>query len=387
MSAHATDAPRDPADVSSRAEASLWFVRGIGAAAGVLVTLAVADGVVGAGRVLLLLFIALLLASALDPLVDRLRTTLPVRRGPAIILVYLSFFAAVAAVGFVLVPIAISQGAQLVDQLPTVLDRLQAWSQALQPPELATSIGALVTAARAALVAGPPSSAGQVVSAGIGLADVLVSLVTVLALVFFWMTERERLQRFVLSFLPAERRGGVRGAWNIVEARLGGWVRAQLVLMIALGVVTGAAYTLLGLPSGPVLGVIAGLAEVVPMVGPALGVVPALLIAAAFRPDLLVIVAVIYLAIHLAESNFLVPLVMRNALGVSPFLLTVSLLIGAALGGLVGALVAVPLVAALEAILERMQDRDVPVAQDATAAAAGGQEPTETNVEPQPART
>ena len=77
-----------------------------------------------------------------------------------------------------------------------------------------------------------------------------------------------------------------------------------------------------------------------------------------------------YVVIQLVESNVLVPFVMRNAVGVSPFLLTVSLLIGGALGGLLGALIAVPIVAAIEAVLERLQDREVPVAQDAASSPA-----------------
>jgi predicted PurR-regulated permease PerM len=366
--------------LDARTEAGVWFARGIGLVSGGLVVVALTAGLVGAGRVLLLVFFAVLLASALGPLVDWLRTSLPIGRGVSILLVYVTFFVAVAAVGFVLVPVAVIQAGQMMDQVPAVLDRVQAWSSGLQPSALATSVGALVSSARGALGGLSPGT-GQVVSAGLSLADATISAVTILALVFFWMTERQRLQRFTLSFLPPDRRGGVREAWNIVEVRLGAWVRGQLLLMLALGLMTGVAYSVMGLPSGPILGVIAGLAEVVPLVGPALGVLPALLIAAAFRPDLLIVVVVVYVLIQLAESNFLVPLVMRNAVGVSPFLLTVSLLIGAALGGILGALIAVPMVAALEAILERMQDRRVPVAQDAASATAGAMPSEENTIE------
>lgn len=377
------DSTSEPGSLDARAEAGVWFARGIGLVAGGLVVIAVTAALVGAARVLLLVFFAVLVASALNPLVDWLRRTpLPIGRRAAILLVYVTFFASVAAIGFVLVPIVISQTGQLVDQLPTVFNRVQAWSQNLQPPEVAASVGALVTAGQDALTGGSTLSTGQVVSTGLGIADAIISVVTILALVFFWMTERQRLQRFALSFLPPERHSGIRQAWNIVELRLGGWVRGQVVLMVALGVMTGVAYTVMGLPSGPMLGIIAGLAEVVPLIGPALGVVPALLIAATFRPDLLPIVAVVYIVIQLFESNYLVPLVMRNAVGVSPFLLTITLLIGAALGGLLGAVIAVPMVAAVEAILERMQDRDVPVAQDAASATAGAMPDTENTVQP-----
>ena len=360
--------------MSGRAQALSGFARGIGLATGALLVVAIALALVGAAKVLLLVFFALLLASALQPLVDWLRGRLPVRRGVAILMVYIVFFATVAGLGFLAVPLVVSQASQLVAQLPEVTTRIQTWSQGLQPPELASSIGALLEAAQDAVTAAPPQP-GQLVSAGLSVADVVGSVVTVLALVFFWMTERQRMQRFTLSFLPLERRAGTREAWNVVETRLGGWVRGQLTLMLVLGIATGVAYTVMGLPSGPILGLIAGLAEILPLVGPALGVVPAILIAAVLRPDLLVVVVVAYVVIHLVESNVLVPFVMRNAVGVSPFLLLVSLLVGAALDGLLGALIAVPIVAAAEAILERLQDRAVPVAQDAASAAAA--EPSE----------
>lgn len=355
--------------MNGRALALGWFARGIGLATGALLVFAVAEALVGAAKVLLLVFFALLLASALQPLVDWLRGHLPVRRGPAILLVYIVFFAAVAGLGFLAVPLIVSQASQLVAQLPAVTARIQTWSQGLQPPELASSIGALIEAAQDATTAASPQP-GQLVRAGLSLADVIGSVATVLALVFFWMTERQRMQRFVLSFLPLERRATSREAWNVVELRLGGWVRGQLTLMIVLGLTTGIAYTVMGLPSGPILGLIAGLAEILPLVGPALGVIPAIVMAAVLRPDLLILVVVAYVLIHLIESNVLVPFVMRNAVGVSPFLLLVSLLAGAALDGLLGALIAVPIVAAAEAILERLQDRVVPVAQDAASAAS-----------------
>ena len=86
------------------------------------------------------------------------------------------------------------------------------------------------------------------------------------------------------------------------------------------------------------------------------------------KPEVLPFVVIAYVVIQLIESNVLVPIVMHNAIGVSPLLIVLSLLVGTALGGLVGALVAVPVVAGLEAILERLQDRDVPVAEDSAVA-------------------
>ena len=89
--------------------------------------------------------------------------------------------------------------------------------------------------------------------------------------------------------------------------------------------------------------------------------------AATVSPELALVVAGVYAVIQLIEGNVLVPVVMRNTIGISPLILTVSLLIGAAAGGFVGALLAVPIAAALEVILGRLQDRESPVAQDPAA--------------------
>ena len=131
---------------------------------------------------------------------------------------------------------------------------------------------------------------------------------------------------------------------------------------------TGSAYWLLGLPSAIVLGIFAGLTELIPSIGPALGVIPALLVAAAMRPDLIVPIIIVYLVIQVVEGNVLVPVVMRNSVGISPFVIIVSLLVGGAIGGLIGALIAIPVAAVVVVILDQLQARDVPVTLDATAA-------------------
>jgi predicted PurR-regulated permease PerM len=84
-------------------------------------------------------------------------------------------------------------------------------------------------------------------------------------------------------------------------------------------------------------------------------------------PELALVVVGVATVIQLVENNLLVPAIMRNTIGISPLILTVSLLIGGAAGGIIGALIAVPIAAALEVILGRLQDRASPVVQDPAA--------------------
>jgi predicted PurR-regulated permease PerM len=350
-----------------RVEAIRWATRGAGLATGAAVVIGLIVLANAAASVLLLVFVAVLLASALEPIVLALRSRLPLGRGATILVVYLCFFAVVAGLALIVVPAAISQAQKIVATLPPMFDELRARAAHLRPNALSESVTALVDSVEDIFAPAPGPRPAEVVRVGTAVAEAAVAVATVLTLVFFWLLEHARLQRYALAYLPAERRAGARRAWNEIETRLGLWVRGQLTLMGAIGLSTGVAYTLLGVPGALLLGLIAAVAEAIPIVGPLFGAIPAILVAATVSPELALTVAGVYAVLQVIEGSVLVPLVMRNAIGISPFLVLVSLLIGGAAGGLVGALVAVPIAAAVEIVLARLQARETPVAQDAAA--------------------
>jgi predicted PurR-regulated permease PerM len=350
-----------------RSDLSPWTVRGMGLALGVLTVYGLVQLGIAAGSVLILVFVAVLLASALEPMVGWLRDHLPIGRAWTILVVYLGFFALVLGLVLVVVPAAIGEAERILADLPPFFAEARTWSSGLRPTALATSITALIDSAADIFAPAPPPDPDAVVRVGSAVAEAAVALATVLTIVFFWLVEHARLQRYVLAYLPAERRAGARDAWNEIEARLGLWVRGQLILMGAIGVATGLAYSLLGLPGALLLGLIAGLAEAIPIIGPLAGAIPAILVAATVSPEMAVIVAGVYLVLQVLEGSVLVPLVMRSTIGISPLLILVSLLVGGAVGGIVGAFLAVPIAASAEIVLSRLQARETPVAQDPAA--------------------
>jgi predicted PurR-regulated permease PerM len=347
-----------------RGEAWRWFIRGVGLAFGAALVVGIVYAMLVGARVLVLVFIALLLASGLGPLVDRVRTRSRLGRGATLLLVYLGFFGTLAAVLLLVVPSAINQLGELGGRLTPMLDGAREWAQTVEPRTLSISLVGLIDTAQRVLVPTPAQApdADQLIALGLTFAEVVISLISLLALVYFWLTERARLQRFALALLPADKRGGTREAWNEMESRLGAWVRGQLILMGSVGVATTVAYFLIGLEGPLLLGLIAALAEAIPLIGPALGAVPALIVAALTgRIEVVILVAVVYFIIQLIEGNILVPLVMHNSIGIPPFLVFVSILAGAAIAGIPGALISVPLVAALLVVVERLQARASPV--------------------------
>ncbi|MEX2185011.1 MAG: AI-2E family transporter [Chloroflexota bacterium] len=350
-----------------RSDLTPWTVRGMGLALGVLIVYGLVQLGAAASSILLLLFVSILLASALTPIIGSIRVHLPIGRGAAILVVYATFFIVVLGLAFIVVPAAIKQAEGIIASLPPFIAEVKAWAANLQPAALSRSVTALIESAAAFIRPAPPPDPDEVVEVGSAVLEAAVALGTVLVIVFFWILEHARLQRYALAFVPAEGRGGARDAWNEIESRLGMWVRGQLMLMGSIGVATSIVYTVLGLPGALLLGLIAGIAEAIPIVGPLIGAVPAILVAATISPELAVIVGLVYLVVQAVEGMVLIPLVMRNTVGISPLLVLVSLLIGGAVGGLVGAFLAVPLVASVEIVLSRLQARERRVAQDPAA--------------------
>jgi predicted PurR-regulated permease PerM len=349
-----------------RTEAWQWFVRGLGLALATAIVVGLCIAFVNATHVVILVIIATLLATGLEPAIAWLRVRTRLRRGVTILLVYAVFFVLVVVLLLLVVPIAVAQLQGLGGQLPALFDQIRAWASS-QPAPVGDAVDRLLEAISATsshLGEGDPQ---DLLNAGAALADAVISVASVLALVFFWLTGHQHMQRFALALLPAPRRHGVREAWNEVEARLGLWVRGQLTLMGFMFVATASAYFALGLEGALLLGLLAGVAEVIPIVGPTLGAIPALLVAAiSGRIELVLLVVAVYAVIQLVEANILVPIVMRRSIGVPPFLVMVALLVGGAVGGIVGAFLAVPLSAALTVILERAQARESPVPLEAT---------------------
>jgi predicted PurR-regulated permease PerM len=351
---------------------AVWIGRGAALALGVALVAGVLAFAWAAAPVLVLMFVAVILASGLQPIISWLRGHLPIGRGAAILLVYGVFLLSVIGIVVVILPSAIAQFQTTLESLPPLFESARQWVGDLRPAALARSFTAVIDAAArffrpAALV----PEGEEFVGVGVTVAGAMVSIVTVLTVVYFWLTEHARLQRYVLAFIPQHRRTRARDIWNQSETRLGMWVRGQLILMAATGLAIAVAYSLVGVPAALLLGLIAALAAAVPIVGPLLGAIPAIVVAATVSPELALVVVGVTIVLQFIQGNVLVPIVMRNTVGISPFLVIISVLVGATVGGFLGALFAVPIAATAEILLEGLQAREVPIAQDPTASSEG----------------
>ena len=301
-------------------------------------------------EVLFLLLLAILLATAIEPIVNRLRRG-PFTRGTGVLAVYTVIVIAIAIPAYIMVPNVAAQAGSFMDSLPQRVAQLRPHAQNLPlRPLQQLALNVLDNAAQVVQSPAGPAQA-QLVEAGATAVHTVVSFLTVFVLAFYWLVERPSIKRVLLRTVPARHARGVNTVWLEVEEKLGGWVRGQLLLMLAIGLMAGVGYTLMGLPNAALLGVLAGLFEIVPMVGPFLAFAPAVLVGLAIDPTRALMVAVYALAIQQIESNVLVPRVMGRTVGVSPLTVLLGILVGFALAGLPGAFVAVPIAGALQVIL------------------------------------
>jgi predicted PurR-regulated permease PerM len=153
---------------------------------------------------------------------------------------------------------------------------------------------------------------------------------------------------------PPQRKKSVREFLQLAESKLGGYIRGQGLLCVAVGVTALIAYVLIGLPYTLVLAIFAGVMEMVPIFGPALGAIPAFLVALSIDPSKALWVVVATIVIQLLENSILVPRIMKHSMGVNPIIVLLSLIAFGSVFGLAGAILALPLAAIIQLLVSRV---------------------------------
>ena len=182
----------------------------------------------------------------------------------------------------------------------------------------------------------------------------LLSALAVFLLAYYWTQEGNLVLRAMLQVFPQQRRKKVREFVQLAESKIGGYVRGQGLLCIAIGLAAFIAYLLIGLPYTLVLAIFAGVMEMVPIFGPALGAIPAFLVALTVDPTKALWVIVATVIMQLLENAVLVPRIMRNSMGVNPIIVLLSLIAFSSVFGFAGALLALPLAAIIQLLVSRV---------------------------------
>jgi len=305
---------------------------------------------------LLLIYVAGLIAVGLSPLVDRIeqqRLTRRVRipRWAAILSVYVTLFTVIGLFVMLMVPPLAAQARDLVTAAPDLLHRAQLWLIERGVLSREVTIGEAV---RQAPGAAGSDAVGTVVSAIWGFVGGVFGVVTILIVAFYVLVDADNIVRALVRLFPRPERARVRDALRRAGEKVSAWMAGQLLLGAIIGTTAALGLWILGVPYFYVLALIAGVGELIPIVGPLLAAIPAVAVAFSVSPATALGVAVFFFLQQQVENHVLVPKVMSRQVGISPVLVIMALLIGGSLLGLVGAILAVPTAAILQVLLQEL---------------------------------
>jgi len=342
----ASDAPQPAADghaIELRIGRTLGTLLTV--LAGAAVALLVWQIVALFAHLLLIIVLALLVAFIFAPLASTLeRYKLP--RVAAIAVAYLGILALSAGVLTLFLGPLIAQLAALAGHLPREIQTLQA-----RAPGIDQFFRAHGLPVRVATVQKQALDQAQAISSVVlgstltilgGLTAFIVDLFLILVLSFYFLLDAQSIRNNLVRLLPARLRTHAFFVQAAFTKVVGGYLRGQLLMALTIGVAAGAGCAVLGVPYPLVIGLLAGLFELMPMIGPVLGAVPAVLISLFQGFPLVLWVALLFLGIQQVESNVIGPRITGHAVGLHPLGALLALLAGVELGGLLGALFAVP---------------------------------------------
>lgn len=282
---------------------------------------------------ILILFVALIFMSALNPLVNSF-VKLKLPRALSIALSYIIVIAVIGILIASIVPPLLEQTSRLVVTLPFLLAQLFN----------ITGIGKSVFESQLSALS------TNVFSITLTAFDNFITIIFLLVLTFYLLLEQKRLENRIASlFIGREEK--IRKSIVQIEAKLGSWLRGQLLLSLIIGLLSYIGLSLLSIPYALPLALISGVMEVVPVIGPIISALPAIAMALTISPLLALGVAVMYFVIQQFENHLIVPQVMKRAVGLNPLVVILAIAIGSRLLGFAGALLAVPISAVLQIVV------------------------------------
>jgi predicted PurR-regulated permease PerM len=304
---------------------------------------------------LLLIYVSALLAMGCSPLVHSLEHPRKSRRGLprwiAILSVYTIIVGVIVLFGLLVIPPLIAQAIALWDKLPDEFNRVQTF---FIKYKLMTRRITLAEAVQNAPSGSGSNAVGTMLVAVSSLIGGVFGLIMILILSFYFLIEAHAMSEYFARFVPAAHRAAVATAAHEAVVKVSAWLRAQFILAAVMGTFAAIGLALMGVPYFYVIALVASVGEMIPIVGPVIGGVTAVAVAATVSTKMALMAGGYFLVLHQLESNVFVPKIMERRVGVSPVVVMIALLIGGALSGLPGAILAIPTAAILSVVIEEI---------------------------------
>lgn len=293
----------------------------------------------------------------LNPLV-KLLMKLYVPRRMAIVLLFVLLLAAVALVFAAIIPNLIEQVTQVVDNFPGFLSELRKSSTAfLNTPllrrfNLTESLTQLkldpATILRSVL-SGVSNNIGGVVSS---VGSVVISAITVPVMLYYFLQDGHKLIPNIQRFFPNRLNDQISDVLTKMNETISHYVAGEALELLFVGTFTGLGYLIIGMPYALLLGVVAGFMNIIPYLGPYIGLAPALIIASTISWEQAALVCVVVVIVQQLDGNFIYPNVVGKALDIHPLTIIILLLVVGNLWGIIGMIIGVPIYAVVKTVVQ-----------------------------------
>jgi predicted PurR-regulated permease PerM len=295
-----------------------------------------------------LLFLAFIIAAAMRPSVEALaRRGVP--RSLGILLHYAGLIALLAALLSAVVPRALDQVQNAIGDLPQTRSELREQANESTGIKQRVLVG---IEERLERLPSPDDLLETGAEVTIVAFEVFVGIFFVLACAGYWIYERSRAVDLVTSMLPRPRRKLVRDTWDLIDLKLGSYVRGQALLIAFVATVLSIVFWLIGLPFWLLLGIFAGVVEIVPVIGPLLAGALAVGVGLTVSWQVALAAGIAVLVVRLIEDYLVIPRVLGDAVGLSPLVVLVAVTASAVLFGAWAVLLAIPLAAVAATLLD-----------------------------------
>ncbi|UOR12223.1 AI-2E family transporter [Halobacillus amylolyticus] len=306
-------------------------------------------------RILLPFILAMVLSLLLHPVVQFIEE-LGLPRALSILVIFAVFFSLTGFLIYRGYPHLLEQLRALSEQLPHLTEAYQSWTRELyaQTERFPDRIHERLDGSFANFEAWMSARLMSAVTALSGVFNVIVLLAVIPVMTFYFLKDHSLIFQSLLRLLPVRWHGEAKRLSHKLSHSLGGYIRGQLLISLFVGFFATIGFWIAGLPYPLVLGVVAGITNIIPYFGPLLGAIPALVVAVTISVKTLIITLVAIFVIQIVEGNLLSPYIMGKSIHIHPLLIILALLAGSELAGIVGMIAAVPVLTCLKVVVEEV---------------------------------
>ena len=319
----------------------------------------------------LVVLTAIVIASGMEPLIPWFKK-FKVGRLPAAIISYVVIFSIFAGLMFSFIPSVLNEASILLTSVPKYLDSATLWNPLNVSPEIIKDIS-------------ESSITAEIKDSAFGLGDLikdvqqlasnasqgfvkilsvvfggLFSFLLIVVLSFYLLVQENGVSKFLALITPIKHEKYVISLWKRSQIKIGEWMKGQLILGIIVAVLVYLGLVILGVENALLLAVLTGVLEIIPVFGPIIASIPAIL--AAFMGGGVtsaILVTGLYVIIQQFESQLIYPLVVKKIVGVSPIIVILALIIGAKLAGFLGIVLSVPLISAFMEFVDDIEKEKI----------------------------